>query len=350
MRRVRLFYVILTVLMLFSLVACGKESDEPKDPNLLKIGDYELLYKGAKILETSDGNDLLILTLDFTNNSKETISYLWAVIEWAEQAGSELEYADTGVYALPEVTESQNEEIAPGKTLEIQAAFVLADVTSKIEVTFEELEGDKNDKIKIDPSTLSRESAGSGTASLTGGSKGNGSGRGIGVSSGEQLRDWWNGDWYGWWVMTGCGGTYEDMEGDWWDICGTIDIGEDGIGTVTLWDEEYTKSEPMVWASVSLNEAGTGELGTMMSESGWFTDIDLKHADWIVDPGLVDYPDMIHIDGYYESGDDAYSYDIYLRPWGIYWDDVAGEDLPAYYNNWYLSLIKAGEPMPGRIG
>lgn len=42
----------------------------------------------------------------------------------------------------------------------------------------------------------------------------------------------------------------------------------------------------MVSAVVSLSEAGTGEYGTMMSEGGWFTDIELEHADWIVDPGL----------------------------------------------------------------
>ena len=71
--------------------------------------------------------------------------------------------------------------------------------------------------------------------------------------------------------MTGCWGYYEDMEGQWWDVCGTIDIGEDYIGEVTLWDEDYTEAEPMVSAAVSLNEAGTSELGTVMSEGGWFT-------------------------------------------------------------------------------
>lgn len=150
--------------------------------------------------------------------------------------------------------------------------------------------------------------------------------------------------------MTGCAGYYEDMEGQWWDICGTIDIGEDYMGTVALWDEDYTESEPMVSAAVSLSESGTGEYGAMMSEGGFFTDIELEHADWIVDPGLVDYPDMIHIQGYYESGEDEYSYDIYLRPWGTYWDDVEEEDLPAFYDDWYLPLIVAGEAMPDSIG
>lgn len=45
-----------------------------------------------------------------------------------------------------------------------------------------------------------------------------------------------------------------------------IDIGEDDMGTVTLWDEDYTKAEPMASAAVSLNEDGTTAYGTIMSE------------------------------------------------------------------------------------
>ena len=170
------------------------------------------------------------------------------------------------------------------------------------------------------------------------------------AATGDTLLDWWNGDWYGWWIMTGCSGDYEDLEGAWWDICGAIDIGGDGTGTVTLWDEDYTKSEPMVSASVSLSDDGTSIYGTMTSEGGAFTDIALEHGDWIVDPGLVDYGDMIHIDGDYENGGDAFHYDIYLRPWGTYWVDVDEEDLPNLYDSWYLPLIDAEEPMPDSIG
>ena len=150
--------------------------------------------------------------------------------------------------------------------------------------------------------------------------------------------------------MTGCSGYYEDMEGVWWDICGTIDIGEDGMGIVTLWDEDYTQSESMVSASVSLSDDGTSIYGTMTSEGGSFTDIALEHGDWIVDPGLVDYGDMIHIDGDYENGEDTFHYDIVLRPWGTYWVDVDEEELPNLYNDWYLPLIDADESMPDSIG
>ena len=64
--KTKLLCLLLAVLMLFSLTACGKE--KTADSNLIKLGDYELLYKGACIMEDSDGNDAIVLTLDFTNN------------------------------------------------------------------------------------------------------------------------------------------------------------------------------------------------------------------------------------------------------------------------------------------
>ena len=45
--KTKLLCLILTALMLLSgLTACGKDK-EGKDSNLIKLGDYELLYKGA---------------------------------------------------------------------------------------------------------------------------------------------------------------------------------------------------------------------------------------------------------------------------------------------------------------
>ena len=341
--KTKLLYLLLAALMLLSLTACGKNKEstdkELADSNLLKLGDYELLYKGACIMEDSDGNDAVVLTLDFTNNGEDSHSYLWSISETAMQNGAELAVAI--VYSNPDsydatVIEDQFTDVAPGATLEIRTAFVLADTTSKVEVTFEEAFGDKNGKITVDPSTLSRESAGSGTAQSAG--------------TGDALLDWWNGERYGWWKMSGCYGYYESMEGNWWDVCGDIDIGTDYTGTITLWDEDYTRSEPMASAQVSLSEAGTGERGTVMSEGGWFTNAALEHADWIVDPALLDYDDMIWISGDYEDGDDEFHYDIYLRPWGLYWEDMDESDYPYRYTDWYLPLIDAGKSMPDAIG
>lgn len=161
----RMIYVILVVLMLFGLTACGK--DQAKDPNELKIGSYELLYKGAKLMKDYDGNDAIVLTLDYTNNSKETTSYLWSVVETATQNGAELEMATIFISedSFDTVTESQFSDVEPGATMEIQVAYELKDTTSEVELIFEEILGNKSGKLTIDPSTLSRETDGNDTES-----------------------------------------------------------------------------------------------------------------------------------------------------------------------------------------
>ena len=47
--KTKLLCLLLAVLMLLSsLTACGK--DKAEDSNLIKLGDYELLYKGACVM------------------------------------------------------------------------------------------------------------------------------------------------------------------------------------------------------------------------------------------------------------------------------------------------------------
>ena len=332
--------LLLVTAVLLSFAACGK--DKATDPNLIQLGDCTLLYKGACIMEDSDGNDAIVLSLDFTNNGKENASYLWSVDETLVQNGSELEVATvyTDYDTFTTVIENQFEEVAPGATLEVQTAFVLNNASGEITVTFEKLLGSKNGTITIDPSTLTRKTGANVGSEPTLPTE----------ATGDALLDWWNGEWYGWWKMSDCSGSYESMEGQWWDVCGVIEIGADLTGTVTLWDEDYTKTEAMASAAVSLSDGGTGEHGTLTSEGGWFTDVALAHADWIVDPGLQELADIICIDGWYENGDDAYRYEIYLRPWGLYWDDVEEENRPYLYADWYLPLIDAGKSMPDCIG
>ena len=338
----RFLSLLLIAVLAISLCGCGGEGKKTES-NQIKLEDYELLYKGACIMTDSDGNDAVVLTLDFTNNGKENASYLWSVNETVMQNGTELEVATVvaDYESYETVISSQFTDIAPGTTLEVQTAYVLRDPTGTVEATFEQIFGKKSGKITVDPSTLSR------VETTETGMTDDG---GLTAATGDALLDWWNGEWYGWWKMSGCYGYYESMEGNGWDVCGDIDIGTDYTGTITLWDEDYTRSEPMASAQVSLSEAGTGEHGTVMSEGGWFTNVALEHADWIVDPALLDYDDMIWISGDYENGDDEFHYDIYLRPWGLYWDDMEEDTYPYRYTDWYLPLIDAGKSMPDAIG
>ena len=346
--KTKLLCLLIAALMLLSLAACGKETT--KDSDLIKLGDYELLYKGACIMEDSDGNYAIVLTLDFTNNGKENASYLWSIDETVMQNGVELEVANvfTDYDTFETVIEGQFTEIAPGTTLEVKTAYVLKDAAAKVEATFEQLFGKKKGTITIDPATLSREASADSTGSTD---------TTLPAPTGDALLDWWNGAWYGWWTMTGCSGAYESMSGQWWDACAVIDIGSDYTGTVTIWDEDYSRADPMLQASVTLNSAGVGEHGTVMSESGYFTNLPLEHADWIIDPAInsrfPDVENMICIEGWYEDGDDEFYYEVYLRPWGQLWDDFAADypdDIPYYYDDWYLPLVESGRSMPDVVG
>ena len=175
-------------------------------------------------------------------------------------------------------------------------------------------------------------------------------GTGNAAQTGDKVLDWWNGDWYGWWEMTECAGYYEDVDYTRWDICGNIDISTDKTGTLTLWDEDFARNNPMAEVSVTLSESDTGEYGTRTSKSGNFTDVDLASEEWVIDPASAGYENMIVIKGHYESGEDKFNYEIWLRPWGTYWDDVEEKDEPDYYTDWYLPLIKAGKSMPDSVG
>ena len=95
----------------------------------------------------------------------------------------------------------------------------------------------------------------------------------------------------------------------------------------------------MAEASVSLLDDGMGEHGTMISKSGRFTNIDLSQEDWVVNPVAMEVDDLICID-----------YEIYLRPWGLYWDELDANSRPAYYDSWYVPMIESSEYMPDSIG
>ena len=345
----RFLSLLLIAVLAISLCGCGGEGKKTES-NQIKLEDYELLYKDACIMTDSDGNDAVVLTLDFTNNSKESASYIWSINETLVQNGEELEVAAviTDYTSFATAVDKQFEDVAPGETLEVQTAYVLKDAAAPIKVTFEQLFGKKNGTITIDPAALSRETSADSTGSTN---------TALPAPTGDALLDWWNGAWYGWWTMTGCSGAYESMAGQWWDACAVIDIGSDYTGTVTIWDEDYSRADPMSQASVTLNSAGVGEHGTVMSESGYFTNLPLEHADWIVDPAInsrfPDIENMICIEGWYEDGEDEFYYEVYLRPWGQLWDDFAADypdDVPYYYDDWYLPLVEAGSAMPDVVG
>ena len=161
----------------------------------------------------------------------------------------------------------------------------------------------------------------------------------------DALLDFWNGDWYGWWFMYGCKGTYADLESAYWDCEAHIEI--DPVtytGTMELWDDEqYQNMGGIGMVDVSLSDGGTGAHGTLMSEGGWFEEKTLSHGDWIIDPGLDESDNFLIITGDYDDGSgNVYFYKMMMRKWGELWEDIDEESRPWSYENWYKPMIEDG--------
>ena len=171
--------------------------------------------------------------------------------------------------------------------------------------------------------------------------------------------EFWNGDWYGWWIVESATGDYADNAGSWWDACARIDLDADGSGTLILWDDSCEAGQTIAGAQVQAS-ADLTTSGRLVSTGGSFFDCELTGVDaWYIDaapPESMPYSNLICISGVYtdpENSGNSFVYTIYLRPWGTDWEDVRADDetlLPYYYDDWYLPLIEAGASMPDAIG
>ncbi len=178
---------------------------------------------------------------------------------------------------------------------------------------------------------------------------------GKGKKSSSPYAEYWDGDWFGWYIFESCDGDYEILEGNWYDMCATITVKDDDTGDIVLWDEDGSADDAVGVVEVSFGP-GTTAAGCMKSESGSFlTDEEnVAHADWLVDPGassVSDYDHMIEIDGVYEDENGSFRYYIYMRPWGTDWDDIRAVDeslMPNAYDSWYVNV--KDDPMPKKIG
>ncbi|HZJ83595.1 MAG TPA: hypothetical protein VFD57_07280 [Clostridia bacterium] len=159
----------------------------------------------------------------------------------------------------------------------------------------------------------------------------------------SKVQQWWDGDWYGYWETHSVTDDYRDMEEDErWECYAEIQMNPDDTGTIYLW--EKLGDIAMVDIRVS-KEGGSGDMGAAVSESGHhWNDVQIGHADWIIDPSLYGYENYMVIDGRYEDEEnpgEGFSYVMYLRPWGQLWDDIPEDDRPPDYEDWYLDNYTA---------
>lgn len=178
----------------------------------------------------------------------------------------------------------------------------------------------------------------------------------------SMTQQYWEGDWYGFWRISSAKGFWElitEAEGDCWDGCARITMLDSVSGHFSFWSEVGTGGSsaetPLISCDVSFG-TGTTVAGSMISEKVSFFEDTIENADWSIDPGMGDvskYDHMICIRGIYEDEkQEGFVYEIYLRPWGMEWDDVVTDEpdsIPYHYIDWYLPAIRSDRKMPDEI-
>ena len=87
----KVFALVLALVLVLGLAACGDKDKKIENPNLITIGDYQALYTGAYITADYEGDDALVASFTFTNNSDEPNSFMWAMFYTPMQGGVEME-------------------------------------------------------------------------------------------------------------------------------------------------------------------------------------------------------------------------------------------------------------------
>ena len=121
----KVFAMLLALIMVLGLVACGDKEDKIENPNLIKIGDYQALYTGAYVTKDYDGDDAIVASFTYTNNSKEAKSFMWAMFYTAMQGGVEMENSSIFVIAdsYDYIGEDNLLDVDPGSSLDVALTY-----------------------------------------------------------------------------------------------------------------------------------------------------------------------------------------------------------------------------------
>ena len=107
------------------------------------LGNYGCVVKSAKLCKDYAGEDAVLITYDFTNNSDSATSFDTALIDHLYQDGVGLEFA----YLSDEETDSFDVQIKPGVTKEVKKAYLLRDTSTPVEVEVSAFMSFSDDKI-----------------------------------------------------------------------------------------------------------------------------------------------------------------------------------------------------------
>lgn len=163
---------------------------------------------------------------------------------------------------------------------------------------------------------------------------------------------YYEGDWYGWWMITNS--TLPDYEDDgqtsyWYDCIANFSFLMAGGGTLTIFDEDSSRDEPIAAIPILLNN----ETKVITSrKDGWFYESEVGEGDLTIDPEDAYYENNLVFELHFENDEGSFDGFFFLCPWGDDWQRIVDDNpdsLPYGFETWYLPKIEAGESAPDTI-
>jgi len=168
----------------------------------------------------------------------------------------------------------------------------------------------------------------------------------------SQELDWWEGQWYGWWMIFDGDGYYADYINEAFDCCMMLEPTQGGH-RISIWDEDYNSYEDDCLAEVLVEidpDGGDGPYGTAVSvadDGNYFWYGEVGQGDWSIDPEYAGVDHMLIIEGSYTDDEGEYcEYGVVLTKWGYEWNEDDSTYPPDYYDTYFLPLMEEGEELP----
>ena len=146
---------------------------------------------------------------------------------------------------------------------------------------------------------------------------------------------WWEGEWYGYWLVTSGAGDYLSWEGNRYDCYAVIEVDDTGAANMYLWDDDIALGTLELQIDM---QAGSEMMGGAVYMGGSMFQNTIEDGHYTIEPdSLRDPENMIFIDDRHDDDKGWFRYEIRLRPWGTQWNDVATEDeKPPQHDIWYI--------------
>lgn len=144
----RVLILLMIIAASFAFAGCtsedssgGQQEAVPAEAGTL--GNYDVAIKDCQLVKDYDDNDAIAISVDFTNNGDEAVSFDVAMMWDVFQDGVELEtaYVYTDEDSMDCLNDDTSRQIKPGKTIEVVITNELENTESPVDVEIEEFFG-----------------------------------------------------------------------------------------------------------------------------------------------------------------------------------------------------------------